>query len=218
LSHLKYTALTPELYHYTLEVSSQESEALRHIREQNDKHPQIRMQIAQDQAQFLQFLIRTVHAKRILEIGTFLGYSAAAMAEALPEHGQVVTCDMDKHASLIAQQHWDNCGLTNKIEFKLGPALETMQSLVDNNELFDFIFIDADKRNYPHYYHLAKKLLFPEGIIAIDNVFYHGEVCQKEPSKNGHYIDVFNRLLLEDKEVYITMVPIADGLSLVRKK
>lgn len=218
MSHLKYTALTPELYAYLLEVSNQESVALQSIREKNDAHPQIQMQIAPDQAQFLQFLIRSIHAKKVLEIGTFLGYSSAAMAQALPKDGQVITLDKDEKATEIAQKHWKTLGLFNQIQLILGPALDSMQSLINKHHTFDFIFIDADKSNYFEYYQLSKKLLAANGIIAIDNVFYHGEVCQINPSKNAKTIDKFNRQIHADPEMYISMLPIADGLTLAKKK
>lgn len=218
MSDLKFTPLTSDLYEYLVNVSSQESEALKHIREQNDKHPQIRMQIAPDQAQFLQFLIRAIKAKRVLELGTFLGYSAAAMAEALPEDGVLITLDNDVKTTIIAQKHWREAHFSEKISLKIGPALDSLQKLLDEKSEFDFIFIDADKRNYPQYYQLAKQLLSPKGLIAIDNVLYHGEVNQSSLSKNAKAIDEFNRILHLDNTVYLTMLPIADGLTLVQKR
>lgn len=218
MSDLKFTPLTPELYEYLVEVSSQESSRLKNIREQNDKHPQIRMQIAPDQAQFLQFLVRAINAKKVLELGTFLGYSAAALAEALPEGGQVITLDNDIKTTIIAQKHWKEAQLDEKIQLRLGAALDALQTLIDENHQFDFIFIDADKRNYPQYYQLAKQLLAPKGMLAIDNVLYHGEVSQSTPSKNGHAINAFNRMIHQDDSVYISLLPIADGLTLVQKK
>lgn len=218
MSDLKFTPLTPELYEYLVEVSSRESSILQQIREQNDKHPQIRMQIAPDQAQFLQFLIRAIGAKKVLELGTFLGYSAAAMAEALPEGGQVITLDNDVKTTIIAQKHWKEAHLDEKIQLRLGAALDTLQTLIDENHQFDFIFIDADKRNYPQYYQLAKLLLAPKGMMAIDNVLYHGEVSQSMPSKNAHAINTFNRMIHQDESVHISLLAIADGLTLVQKK
>jgi len=214
---LKYTPLTPELYNYMQTISCQESKSLQLIREANSLHPQLRMQISADQSQFLQFLIRAISATNILEIGTFLGYSAAAMAEALPDNGRLITCDIDVHSSKKAEINWQQSGFANKITLKLGPALNTMHQLVAENYQFDLIFIDADKANYLHYYQLAKKLVSKQGVIAIDNIFYHGEVCQPEKSKNAANIDNFNRTLKEDHEVFITTIPIADGLTLVKK-
>lgn len=218
MSDLKFTPLNQELYEYLVTVSTQESPELKHIRAQNDKHPQIRMQIAPDQAQFLQFLIRATGAKIVLELGTFLGYSAAAMAEALPNDGKLITLDNDVKTTIIAQKHWREAHLNEKIILKLGDASDTLQKLIDENAQFDFIFIDADKRNYPKYYELSKQLLAPKGIIAIDNVLYHGEVSQSTPSKNGLALHAFNQMLQKDESVYISLLPIADGLTLVQKK
>lgn len=218
MSHLKFTNLSPELYDYLLKVSCRESKSLHAIRQTNDSHPQIRMQIAPDQAQFLQFLIRLIKAQNVLEIGCFLGYSAAAMAEALPENGKVITLDLDVKIKEIAESHWRDAGLIEKIELKIAPALDSLQELLEQNMQFDFIFIDADKASYSQYYQLAKKMLAPHGVIAIDNVFFHAEVLAKEPSKAGKAIVDFNRMLFEDPEVHLSMIPIADGLSLVQKK
>ena len=218
MSHLKYTALTPELYAYTLDILGHESPSLTVIHEKNQEHPQIQMQISPDEAHFLQFLIRSKKAKRILEIGTFLGYSSAAMAEALGNDGKLITCDVDARSAAQAKSHWEYANLTNKIELKLAPALETMQNLIAEQQFFDFIFIDADKNNSIAYYELAKQLLTCEGIIAVDNIFFHGEVCLQEPSKAALAMHECNLHVQQDKSVSFSIIPIADGLMLIQLK
>ena len=217
MTYLKYTTLTPELYTYSQKIACRESSTLKNIELENENHPQIRMQISSDQAQFLQFLIRSIHAERVLEIGTFMGYSAAAMALALPQNGQLITCDIDAITTQIATQHWINAQLHNKIHLKLGPALETMHQLLNAGKIFDFIFIDADKGNYIQYYEMAKKLLSPKGIIAIDNIFFHGEVISDSPSKAGQQIIKFNEHIKHDLDIHLSLVPIADGLFIIQK-
>jgi len=217
MSYLKYTALTPELYQYTLDISTEESPYLYKIHEENEKHPQIHMQISSDQAQFLQFIIRSKQMKSILEIGTFLGYSAAAFAEALPPDGKVITCDIDEMIVSKAKHHWKMSGLEKKIECMMGPALDTMQHLC-NKQKFDLIFIDADKKNSIAYYQQAIKLLNEAGIIAVDNIFFHGEVCKSERSKAAQYMHEFNLHVKQDDGIFFSIVPIADGLMLIQKK
>jgi predicted O-methyltransferase YrrM len=217
MTYLKYTSLTPELYAYCQKIACRESDTLKTIGLENDNHPQIRMQISADQAQFLQFLIRSIHAESVLEIGTFMGYSAAAMALALPENGQLITCDIDAITTQIATENWDKAQLNNKIQLKLGSALESMHQLFNEGKSFDFIFIDADKGNYIQYYDMAIKLLSPKGIIAIDNVFFHGEVVSESPSKAAQHIIKFNEHIRQDPNIYLSLIPIADGLWLIRK-
>jgi hypothetical protein len=217
MSYLKFTPLTPELYQYCLDISAEESSILHGIHEQNEEHPQIHMQISSDQAQFLQFLIRSKNIKKILEIGTFLGYSAAAMAEALPHDGKLITCDIDAQAVSKAQEHWNNAHLDNKIKCMIAPALDSMQKLFEQKEIFEFIFIDADKRNSIAYYEFAKKLLDKKGIIAVDNIFYHGEVCQSERSKAAQFMHEFNLHVKHDMSVNFSLLPLADGLMLIQK-
>lgn len=218
MSNYKFTSLTPELYDYSWKIADRESEVLKNIRRENDMHPQIRMQISPDQAQFLQFLIQISNAKNVLEVGTFLGYSAAAMAEVLPKDGKVVTCDIDALTTQKAQIHWEHANLSDKIVLKLGSALETLHQLINEKQQFDFIFIDADKGNYIQYYELAKELITPKGIIAIDNIFFHGEVCHANPSKTAQHIIKFNQHVQQDSTVSISLLPIADGLLLIQKQ
>ena len=217
MSYLKFTPLTPELYQYCLDISAEESSILHSIHEQNEEHPQIHMQISSDQAQFLQFLIRSKNIKKILEIGTFLGYSAAAMAEALPQDGKLITCDIDAQAISQAKEHWKHAHLDNKIECMIASALDSMQTLFEQKEFFDLIFIDADKRNSIPYYEFAKKLLDKNGIIAVDNIFFHGEVCMTERSKAAQYMHDFNLHVKHDSTVHFSILPLADGLMLIQK-
>lgn len=212
----KFTALTPELYQYSLELACQQSQALKTIYDANCHHPQIHMQISNDEAQFLKFIIQSHGMRRILEIGTFLGFSAAAMAEALPDDGELITLDADATITELAQKNWQLASLDHKITLKLGKALESLQILVEQQQSFDLIFIDADKTNYISYYEMAKKLLAPKGIIAVDNIFFHGEVCQQHRSKAAQAVHEFNEWVKKDQGMRICLLPMADGLLLVK--
>jgi predicted O-methyltransferase YrrM len=218
MTHLKFTALSPKLYEYILDVSKPLSTALKAIEDVNESHPQIQMQIASDQAQFLQFLIKSKSMLEVLELGTFLGFSTAAMAEALPDMGSIITCDSDAKTCEYAKSQWEKIGLSHKIKSMIGPALESMKSLLNQGQCFDLIFIDADKGNYIEYYKLAKKLLNPKGIIAVDNTLFHAEVLHPETSKAATAIHEFNLYVKHDTEVESCLLAIADGLTLIQFK
>lgn len=218
MTAFKFTAMTPALYQYLLDVSQPLSADLSEMEAANQSHPQIHMQIAADQAQFLQFLIKTKSMHRILELGTFLGFSTAAMALALPKDGLIVTCDLDAQTVERARQQWDKHHISHKINTMIGPALASLHTLIDAQQTFDLIFIDADKSNYPAYYQLAKQLLEPAGIIAVDNTLFHGEVLDPKHSKAATAIHDFNQMVKNDPEVEAVLLTIADGLTLIQLK
>lgn len=197
---------------------SQSVPELNHLEESNLHHPQIHMQIGLDQAIFMQFLLQSIEAKTVLEIGTFQGFSAAAFALALPDNGKVLSIDNDIRIQDTIPMQWEKLDLDHKISLKIGQAKQIMAELVQENKRFDFIFIDADKKQVIDYYLLAKKLLSPQGIIAVDNVFFHGEVCLENPSKAALYMHEFNQFLKQDKSIIYSIIPIGDGLSIIKNK
>ncbi len=218
---MKHLNLTPALYDYMLDVSLREHEALRLLREETVTMPLAVMQVAPEQAQFMQLLLRLIGAKRVLELGTFTGYSALAMALALPDDGQLITCDINNEWTDKAHPFWRQAQQDHKIELRLGPALGTLQQLLDEgfSQSFDFIFIDADKTNYLNYYELALKLISPRGLIAIDNVFWEGKVIdENDIGAQTREIKKLNALIKQDNRVYTSLLPIADGLFLVQPK
>jgi predicted O-methyltransferase YrrM len=166
----------------------------------------------------MQFLLRTIGAKNVLELGTFTGYSALAMALALPENGRLITCDISAQWTKKAHLFWEEAKQGQKIELRIAPALDSLHALIDEGweQKFDFIFIDADKTNYVQYYELALKLIQPKGIIAIDNVLWDGKVIDEQDS-NGQTREIkkLNDLIKNDQRVFTSMLPIADGLFLV---
>lgn len=218
---MKHVPLTPALYEYMLDKSLREHPVLRNLREETSAMELANMQVAPEQGQFMQFLLRLIQAKNVLELGTFTGYSALAMSLALPDDGRLITCDVSKEWTKRAPFYWQQAQQEHKIELRIGPALETLYSLLNEgwDQRFDFIFIDADKTNYLNYYELALKLIKPRGLIAIDNVFWDAKVLDAHDT-NGQTREIkkLNELLKNDERVFISMLPIADGLFLVQPK
>ena len=214
-------SLDDRLYDYMLKVSSREPDVLRRLRAETLTMPMARMQIAPEQGQFMALLVRLMGAERILEIGTFTGYSTLSMALALPSEGRIVTCDVSKDWTDVARRYWSEAGVSGCIELRLAPALETMDALLadDQAETFDFVFIDADKQNYLGYYESALDLARPGGLIAVDNVLWGGGVADfTKQDRDTEAIRVLNETLHRDHRVDLSLVPIGDGLTLARKR
>lgn len=218
---MKHLSLTPELYEYILDKSLREHPVLKALREDTSRLELARMQVSPEQAQFMQFLLKLTGAKKVLELGTFTGYSALAMALALPEDGELITCDLSETWTSKAHSFWHDAGQAQKIKLRLGPALESMYALINDGYAgqFDFVFIDADKTNYINYYELALQLIKPEGFIAIDNVLWEGNVINpQDTSAQTREIRKLNDLIKHDQRVFVSLLPIADGLFLVKRK
>jgi len=212
--------LDSQLYEYLLSVSLRENETLTKLREETNRHAASIMQISPDQGQFMSLLIKMLGAQKTLDIGVFTGYSSLVVALALPESGKVIACDRDPRSTEIARRYWDKAGMTHKIDLRLAPALATLDRLIADGESgsFDFVFIDADKRNYANYYERALTLLRPGGMVAIDNVLWFGSVADpNDTDKRTIAIREFNQKLHQDNRVQISMLAIADGLTLALK-
>jgi predicted O-methyltransferase YrrM len=209
------------LYDYLLSVSLREPEILLKLREETARHPMSQMQIAPEQGQFMALLVQLMGAAKTLEVGVFTGYSALTVALALPENGQVVACDVSEEFTAIARRYWEMAGVANKIDLRIAPATETLDQLLAEGqaETFDFAFIDADKSNYGTYYEQALQLVRPGGMILIDNVLWSGRVADGQvQDTRTEAIRAFNRKLHEDQRVTLSMVAIADGLTLALKR
>jgi caffeoyl-CoA O-methyltransferase len=179
------------------------------------------MQIAPEQGQFMALLVRLLRARKTLEVGVFTGYSSAVVALALPSDGRVIACDVSEEYTAIARRYWKEAGIDHKIDLHLAPALETLDRLLGAGEAnsFDFAFIDADKENYVAYYELVLALLRPGGLVAIDNVLWEGEVADPRISNsNVDAIRALNNVVLSDERVDLSLLPIADGLTLALKR
>jgi len=214
-------SLTPTLYQYLLSVSLEESEAQVSLRRETAKLSSCAMQISPEQGQFMTLLLQLMSAKRVLEVGTFTGYSALCLARALPEGGEVITLDHDHRWIGMAEAHWQQAGVAEKIHFKWGPALASLDQLILDNQAntFDVAFIDADKGRYDQYYERCLNLVRAEGLILIDNVLWAGRVADPlDQDETTLSIRRFNLKLKSDPRIQLSMLPIGDGLSLALKK
>ncbi len=215
------TPLTEDLHRYLLEVSLREPALLARLREETARRGDAGMQISPEQGQFMAFLIELTGARRVLEIGTFTGYSALSMALALPPEGRIIACDVEPETTAVARRYWAEAGVAEKIDLRLAPALDTLEGLLAEGaaESFDFAFIDADKENYEAYYERCLALLRQGGLLAVDNVLWNGAVADpaaRDPDTEA--IRALNLRLQEDPRISLSMVPISDGLSLARKR
>ncbi len=212
--------LETQLYNYLLSVSLREVEVLAQLRQATAATPMAEMQIAPEQGQFMALIIQLIGAQKTLDIGVFTGYSALVVALALPQGGKVVACEVNQEYAEFARHWWLKAGVTDKIDLHLAPAQDTLALLIDRGEAntFDFAFIDADKSNYDTYYEQALQLVRPGGLIAVDNVFWSGRVADANIQDNRtNKIRAFNQKLHQDWRINLSLVPIADGLTLARK-
>ena len=213
--------LNQELYEYLLSVSLRESQVLKNLRVATAALSGANMQIAPEQGQFMALLVKIIGAKRLIEIGTYTGYSTLVCALALSD-GKIIAIDSDSASTSIAQDFWQQAKVDHLIELRIGDAQDILQSLLHKNSLkgsIDFVFIDADKINYPIYYELSLELIRKNGIILFDNVLWGGAVVdEKNQDRNTTAIRNLNLHLLDDPRVDISLVPIGDGLTIARKK
>ncbi len=213
--------LDDQLYSYLQGVSLREPPAFRRCRTETAELPMARMQIAPEQGQFLHLQARLIGAKRAIEIGSFTGYSGLWIASALPPGGCLIACDINEEWTSRARHYWESAGVMDRIELCVAPAMQTLHKLVENEEQdsYDFVFIDADKESYESYYERALTLVRPGGLIAIDNVLWDGKVAdQAVDDPDTRAIRVLNEKLHEDQRIDLSMVPVGDGVTLCRKR
>jgi len=217
--HLPF--VSEHLLAYLRKVSLRETTVQKELRDATNSIPEAGWEVAPEQAQFLAFLVQAMGAKKILELGTFTGHSSLAMALALPADGRIVTCDMEQTFTDIAEAYWTQADVRDKIELRIGSALESVSALIEEGQSghFDMAFIDANKKDYDSYYEGALKLIRPGGVIALDNVFWDGRVLDPgDTEKSTNAIRALNRKLHEDERVSLSMLPLNDGLSLAWKR
>jgi len=177
------------------------------------------MQIAPEQGQFLEIIVKISQAKNCLEVGRFTGLSSLCIAKGLPENGKIIAIDNSDEFLPIAEKYWKMAEVDTKIESIIGEGVDIMQDMFDRQYVFDFIFIDADKNNYPNYYELALQLLRPNGIIIIDNMLWHGDVADEDKNDSQtNTIRNLNKKIQKDQRVNFSLLPLSDGLSFIRKK
>lgn len=216
----KTIKLTDELYDYVLSVSLREAPLLKRLRDETASDPMSRMQISPEQGQFMMLLVQLLGAKKALEVGVFTGYSALCVALALPADGKLVACDISEEWTSVARRYWAEAGVDSKVDLRLAPAVETLDKLLQDGQAstFDFAFIDADKVGYDDYYERTLQLMRPGGLIALDNMLRGGRVIDpKEQGEDTCAIRAINAKLHHDKRVTLSLLPIADGLTLALK-
>ncbi|KAB0496723.1 O-methyltransferase [Pseudomonas vancouverensis] len=213
--------LDDHLYQYLLDVSLRETPLLKRLRDETQALPMARWQVAPEQGQFLALLVKLTGARRVLEVGTFTGYSALCMAAALPDGGSLICCDIPGDYNATARRYWGEAGLTERIDLRLAPALQTLAELEKQGQdgSFDLVFIDADKANYPQYLEYALRLLRIGGLAVFDNTLWSGRVLESNPeSADTCAIQALNRALKDDERVDLSLLPLGDGLTLCRKR
>jgi predicted O-methyltransferase YrrM len=213
--------LAPDLHAYLVEHGVREPDILRRLREETADLPQHDMQIAPEQGALMALLVGLIGARRCIELGTFTGYSSLAVALALPADGEIVCCDVSEEWTSVARRYWSEAGVADRVDLRLGPALETLDDLIAGGAsgTFDFAFIDASKQEYPDYHERILRLLRQGGLAVYDNVFWDGDVIDEsktDPDTVG--VRRLNDRLLADERVSISMIPVADGLTLVQKR
>ena len=213
--------LNDQLYNYLLDVSLRESDVLKALREETAKMPEHNMQISPEQGQFMRLLVQLIGAKNGIEVGVFTGYSALSVALGLPEDGKLIALDVSEEWTNVGRKYWEMAGVAQKIDLRIAPALDSLQKLIAEGKegTFDFAFIDADKENYYNYYEYCLQLLQPNGLIAIDNVLWSGRVADpNEKEAETVAIRKLNEKLYNDDRIDLSLLPLSDGLTLIRKK
>ncbi|CAN5568276.1 class I SAM-dependent methyltransferase [soil metagenome] len=217
----RYSPIDERTHQYLLSTSIREPEVARRLREETQQLENAQMQIGPDQGQFMQLLVQLLGAKKTLEVGVFTGYSALWVALALPDEGRIIACDISEEYTAVARRYWQEAGIDQKIDLRLGPALETLDALLGVNQAgtFDFAFIDADKTNYQNYYERALELLRAGGLIAIDNTIWSGKVADSSVNDADTVaIRRLNEKLHHDKRISLSMLTVGDGLTLAMKR
>ncbi len=213
--------MTEPLYDYLLSVNRPLPDVFARLREETLQLPMARMQISVEQGQFMALLIQLTQAKRVLEVGVFTGYSALTVATALPPEGKLIACDVSEEWTSIGRRYWQEAGVAHKIDLRIAPAIETLDALLADGQAgtFDFAFIDADKPNYDGYYERILKLLRPNGLLAIDNTLWSGQVADETVQDESTLaLRALNSKLRDDPRVSLSVLPVGDGLTLALKR
>lgn len=213
--------LTDSLHEYLVTHSVREPALLARLRAETAPLEMAGMQISAEQGQFMRLLVELIGAKRVIEVGTFTGYSSLAVALSLPPDGRIVACDVSREWTDIAKRYWAEAGVAGKIDLRLAPALDTLNALIaaGERERYDFAFIDADKKNYDGYYERCLELVRPGGLLVIDNVLWNGKVIDPSAEdEDTKAIRALNAKVAKDERVSISLLPVGDGLTLARKR
>ena len=213
--------ISDELAAYVAEVGTREPEVLARLREETATIPQHGMQIAPEEGAFLAMLVELTGARRCIEVGTFTGYSSTAVALALPEDGRIVCCDVSEEWTAVAARYWGEAGVADKIDLRIGPAAGTLDRMLADGEdsTYDFAFIDADKAGYDAYYERVLRLVRPGGLVVLDNMLWGGDVLKADATdEDTRALQALNAKLARDERVSLCLLPVADGVTLARRR
>jgi predicted O-methyltransferase YrrM len=213
--------ISDELAAYVREVGSREPDVLARLRAETAGIRQHNMQIAPEEGAFLAMLVELIGARRCIEVGTFTGYSSLAVALVLPDDGHLVCCDVSEEWTSMARKYWDEAGVAGRIDLRIAPAAETLDQLLADDEqgTYDFAFVDADKTGYDGYYERLMQLVRPGGLIAFDNTLWGGEVLDVDSDdEDTRALQALNQKLASDERISLCMLPIADGVTLARRR
>ena len=217
----KTMGISDDLAAYVVEVGTREPDVLARLREETAAIPQHNMQIAPEQGAFLALLVELIGARRCIEVGTFTGYSSTAVALALPEDGQIICCDVSEEWTSLARKYWAEAGVTGKVDLRIAPAAETLDQLLAGGQeaSYDFAFVDADKAGYDAYYERLLRLVRPGGLIVFDNMLWGGDVLDTDPSdEDTKALQALNAKLAHDERITLCLLPVADGVTLARRR
>jgi predicted O-methyltransferase YrrM len=216
----KTLGISDDLAAYVVELGTREPDVLARLRAETAALPEHDMQIAPEQGAFLAMLVELTGARRCIEVGTFTGYSSLAVALALPDDGTIVCCDVSEEWTALASRYWAEAGVEQKIDLRIAPAAETLDRLIAEHgePTFDFAFVDADKSGYDGYYEQLLRLVRPGGLIVFDNMLRNGHVLDADPDDNTRAIDALNRKLATDERISLCLLPLADGVTLARRR
>lgn len=218
MAHDKFISITPELHRYAVEHSSFRDGVIPEVEQAGEDMGDLAsMQIAGDQAAFMTIFVAAIGARTALEVGTFLGYGALAIARGLPDDGRLVCCELDEDYAGRAREHLEKAALADKVEFRIGPALESLRAM-DSSERFDFAFIDADKTQYIDYFEETLPRMNPNGVVVLDNTLRDGTVLDPGDSDAARVTADLNDRLAKDDRVDVALLGVADGITLVRKR
>lgn len=215
----RWIQVNETLHDYISQHLEPEQPVLKALHEETATLEDAQMQISHEQARFMSVVLRSMQIRRSIEIGVYTGYSTLITAQAMPPGGQLIACDLSKDWTDIARRYWQQAGVDDRIELRLGPANDTLQSLLNAGGagLYDFVFIDADKTGYDRYYEQSLKLLRPGGLIMLDNCLWYGKVAQPGGDDDTLALKALNRKIASDRRVSASLVPIGDGINMVYK-
>jgi caffeoyl-CoA O-methyltransferase len=217
----KTMGISDDLAAYVVKVGTREPDVLARLREETAAIPQHNMQIAPEQGAFLALLVELIGARRCIEVGTFTGYSSTAVALALPEDGQIICCDVSEEWTSLARKYWAEAGVAGKVDLRIAPAAETLDQLVAGGQeaTYDFAFVDADKAGYDAYYERLLRLVRPGGLIVFDNTLWGGDVLDTDPGdEDTKALQALNAKLAHDQRITLCLLPVADGVTLARRR